>query len=101
MESADSNDKLFYTLIKKQKQTVNENVQTLKVNGKEVYGTEKLSEAWEDHFQILATPEDREFQENFKVKLALEQNNIIENRIKNGQETLENTDNYEVQKAIE
>ncbi|KAH3814957.1 hypothetical protein DPMN_143475 [Dreissena polymorpha] len=101
MESADSNDKLFYTLIKKQRQTVNENVQTLKVNGKEVNGTDKLLEAWKDHFQILATPEDKEFQENDKVKLALEPNIIIENRIKNGQETLENTDNSEVQKAME
>ncbi|KAH3834425.1 hypothetical protein DPMN_107750 [Dreissena polymorpha] len=101
MESADSNDKLFYTLIKKQRQNVNENVQTLKVNVKEVNGSEKLLEAWKDHFKILATPEDRDFQENDKVNLALEQNNIIENRIKNGRKTLENTDNSELQKAIE
>ncbi|KAH3779888.1 hypothetical protein DPMN_157696 [Dreissena polymorpha] len=101
MESADLNDKLFYILIKKQRQKVNENVQTLKVNEKEVNGSEKLLEAWKDHFKILAIPEDRDFHGNSKVNLALEQNNIIENQIKKGRETLENTDNSEVQKAIE
>lgn len=59
--------KMFYKLINNQRKTMNPQLQSLVVNGKECATSEEIRNGWAEHFQILATPQENpNFDEEYK-----------------------------------
>jgi hypothetical protein len=100
MQAVESDDKLFYKLINKQRQTVNENAQTLKVGGRDISKPEEILETWKHHFETLATPSEIQTDENSKVQLAKLQNHEIEKSIITEGEQMDPITPIEVHKAV-
>ena len=70
------------------------------MDGKDITGSENILKTWKCHFEKLAIPDEIIYDENDKVKLAEEQNNIIEETILNSSEILNPVTKENVEKAI-
>ncbi|KAH3722365.1 hypothetical protein DPMN_065323 [Dreissena polymorpha] len=100
METWETNTKLFHKLVKNQRQSMNDRIQLLKVDGEDITGSENILNAWKCHFEKLATPDEDNYGENDKVSLAEEQNNIIEEIIKESGENIDPVTVHDVNIAI-
>ena len=65
--------RMLYKLINNQRKTMNPQLQSLLVNGKECDTPEEIRNGWAEHFQILATPQENpRFDEEYKQMVDLD-----------------------------
>lgn len=71
--NSNNDTKMFYKLINNQRKTMNPQLQSLVVNGKECATPEEIRNGWAEHFQILATPQENpNFDEEYKLMVDLD-----------------------------
>jgi hypothetical protein len=66
LAAADGDQQLFYQLIRKQRSSMSPNTSELNMN--DITYTEDLEKIWRLHFLNLATPQNQDFDEEYRVK---------------------------------